>query len=200
MVGRDAAAHPLNADRVQAGQGNGEAVPELLLKLRQHALHGQHQNATPAPAGDELAHQDAGFQRLAEPHGIGDQDALAGPREGQTRRIELIVHEVHGSGVADMDGLVVGHRLTELALHVQDAVDELGGFVGDELRLRRIEHLDGGLQRGEEDGLAPAHELGDAVTDDLVPAGGVVHAPDDPLRVAHDDAGSGSGDGDSAAS
>ena len=64
---------------------------------------------------------------------------------------------------------------------------------GNEPRFSRIEHLDGGLQRGEEDGLASAHELGDAVTDDLIPAGRVVHTPDDPLRVAHDDASAGSG-------
>ena len=194
MVGRDAAAHPLNADGVQAGQGDGEAIPELLLKLRQHALHRQHQNATPAPAGDELAHQDAGFQRLAESHGIGNQDALTGPREGQARRVELVVHEIHGSGVPDVDVLVVGHRMAKLALHVQDAVGEPVGLVRDEMGVRGIEHLDGGLQRGEEDGFAAPHQLGNAFADDLVAAGGVIHAADDPLRVAHDDAGSGSGD------
>ena len=199
VVGRDTAAHPLDADGVQAGQGNGKAVPELLLELRQHALHGQHQDAPAATPRDELADQDTGFQCLAEPHRIRDQDALAGPCESLTCGIELIVHAIHCGGVPDVNLRIVRHGLAELALHVEDAVGELGGVVGNELRFRRIEHLDGGLQRGEKYGFAPAHELGDAVTNDLIPTGRVVHASDDPLRVAHDDSGSGGGYGDVAA-
>ena len=48
VAGRDTAAHPLDADRVEPRQRDGEAVPELLLELREHALDGQHQNP-PAP-------------------------------------------------------------------------------------------------------------------------------------------------------
>lgn len=51
----------------------------------------------------------------------------------------------------------------------------------------------------EEDGLASAHQFGDAIANNPIPAGGVIHAPDDPLRVAQDDAGAGGGDGDVAA-
>ena len=153
----------------------------------------------PATPSDELAHQDTGFQRLAEPHRIRDQDALAGPCESLTGRIELIVHAIHCGGVPDVNLRIVRHGLAELALHVEDAVGELRGVVGDELRFRRIEHLDGGLQRGEEDGFAPAYQFGDAVADDLIPTGRVVHASDDPLRIAHDDAGAWSGYGDAAA-
>jgi len=98
-----------------------------------------------------------------------------------------------------MDVLVVGHRMAKLALHVQDAVGEPVGLVGNETGVRGIEHLDGGLQRDEEDSLAAPHELGDAFTDNLVPAGGVVHAADDPLCMAYDDASAGSGYGGSAA-
>ena len=188
VIGRDSAAHPLNADGIQAGQGNDEPVPEFLLKLRQHAFHSKDEDAPPAPSGNELAHQDAGFQRLAESYGVGDQDALAGPREGQAGRIELIGHVVHGGGVPDMDIRVARHGLAKLALHVKDAVRELGGVVGNELRLRRIEHLDGGLQGGEKDGFASPYELGNPVADDLVSAGRVVHAADNPFRIAHDDA------------
>ena len=188
VIGRDSAAHPLNADGIRAGQGNDEPVPEFLLKLRQHAFHSKDEDAPPAPSGNELAHQDAGFQRLAESYGVGDQDALAGPREGQAGRIELIGHVVHGGGVPDMDIRVARHGLAKLALHVKDAVRELGGVVGNELRLRRIEHLDGGLQGGEKDGFASPYELGNPVADDLVSAGRVVHAADNPFRIAHDDA------------
>ena len=81
VIGGDAAAYPLNADGVQPCQGDGEAVPELLLELRQHALHGQHEDAPAASPGDEFAYEDASFQRLAETDAVGDQDALAGSRE-----------------------------------------------------------------------------------------------------------------------
>ena len=64
-----------------------------------------------------------------------------------------------------------------------------GGVVGNELCLRRIEHLDGRLQGGEKDGFASPYELGNPIADNLMSAGRVVHAPDDPLRIAHDDAG-----------
>ena len=53
-------------------------------------------------------------------------------------------HEIHGGGVADMDVLVVGHRMAKLALHVQDAVGEPVGLVRDETGVRGIEHLDVG--------------------------------------------------------
>ena len=187
VVGGDPASYPLDADGIQARQGNGEAVPELLLKLRQHALDGEHEDAPPAPPGDELAHEDAGFERLSESYGVGDEDPLAGPGEGETSRIELIGDEVHGRGVPDMDVRVARYGLAKLALHVEDAVGELGRLVGNEPRVRRVEHLDGGLQRGQKDGFAPPYELGNPVADDLVSAGRVVHAADDPFRVAHDD-------------
>ena len=152
----------------------------------------------PAAPRDELADQDAGFQRLAEPHRIRDQDALARPGEGQTRRIELIVHAIHGGGVPDMNLRVVRHGLAELTLHVEDAVGELGGVVGNEPRFRRIEYLDCRLQPCEKDGFASAHELGHAVADDLISTGSVIRPPDDPFRIAHDDASAGSGYGDLA--
>ena len=150
----------------------------------------------PATPRDELADQDAGFQRLAEPCRIRDQDALAGPCEGQTRRIELIVHAIHRGGVPDMNLRVVRHGLAELTLHVEDAVGELSGVVGNEPRFRRIEYLDCGFQRREKDGFASADELGHAVADDLIATGSVIHPPDDPLRITHDDASAGGGYGD----
>ena len=49
VAGRDAAAHPLDADRVELGERDREPVPELLLELRQHALDGQHQDPPTRP-------------------------------------------------------------------------------------------------------------------------------------------------------
>ncbi len=101
--------HPLYADRVEPGERDREAVPELLLELREHALEHQHQNAPAPPPGDQFADQDACFQRLPETHRIGDQDALSGPRECLASRVELVLNEVHGCLMADMDAVVVGY-------------------------------------------------------------------------------------------
>lgn len=133
-------------------------------------------------------YQDPRFERLSESYGVGDEDPLARPREGETSRVELIGDEIHGGGVPDVNLRVVRHGLSKLALHVEDAVPELRGGVGNELRFRRIEHFDGGLDGGEKDGLASPYELGNPIADNLVSAGCVVHAADNPLRVAHDDA------------
>ena len=174
--------------------GNGEAVPELLLELGEHALHREHQDAPGTPPGDQLAHQDAGLQGLAEADCIRNQDALPGPGEGLPGRVELIGHGVHCGLVADVDAVVVGDGGAKLALHVQEAVREPRRPVGNKARQCRVQHLDL-LECAEVDGLLLADQLRDAVAHELVrPVGDHVHAANDPFRVANDDSGAGGGD------
>ena len=196
VAGRYAAAHALDADRVEPRERDGEAVPELLLELRQHALDGQHQDA-PAPAArEQLADEDARLQRLAQPDGVRDEDALPGLGEGLAGRGELVGHRVHRRPVGDVDALVVGNRLPELALQVEQAVGEAGRRVGREPRVGRVQHADVRLQAGEEDGFALADQLRDAVADQPVAAvRRAVDQADDPLGVADDDAGARRGGG-----
>ena len=120
VVGRDAAPHPLDADGVEPRERDREPVPELLLELGEHALHREHQDAPGAPAGDQLAHQDAGLQGLAESDRIRNQDALPGSGEGLSGRVELVGHEIHGGLVPYVDAAVVGDGGAKLALHVQN--------------------------------------------------------------------------------
>ena len=75
-VGRDPAANPLQADRVQANQRNREARPKLLLELGHHALGRDHQDALAFAAFDQFAEQDADLNRLAEANGVGDENSL----------------------------------------------------------------------------------------------------------------------------
>ena len=194
MVGRDAAPHALDADGVEPREGDGEAVPEFLLELGEHALHREYQDAPGTPPGDQLAHQDAGLQRLAEANRIRDQDALPGPGEGLPGWIELIGHGVHYGLVADVDAVVVGNGGAKLALHVQEAVREPGRPVGNEARQCRVQHLDL-LEHAQVDRFLLADQLRDAVAHKLVrPVGDHVHAANDPFRVANDDPGAGGGD------
>ncbi len=87
MVARDLIAHPLQAHRIQPDQRNGEAAPEFLLELGEHALERDDQNPLAAPALDQLRGQNAGLQRLAKAHGVGDEDALAGLAQGLERGV-----------------------------------------------------------------------------------------------------------------
>ena len=194
MVCRYAAPHPLNADGVEPRERDREPVPELLLELGEHALHREHQDAPGAPSGDQLAHQDAGLQGLAETDRIRDQDALPGPGEGLTSGVKLVGHEVHGSLVPYVDAAVVGDRRAKLALHVQEAVREPRRPVGNKAGQGRVQHLDL-LERAQVDGLLLSDQLRDPVAHELVRAvGDHVHAPHDPFRVADDDPGTGGGD------
>jgi len=108
VVGRDLALHALQAHRVEAHQRDGEARPELLLKLLEHALQRHHQDAAPAPAPDQLREEDSDFDGLAEAHGVGDEEARARLRERLGRGHELVARAVHGAAVADVEALVRG--------------------------------------------------------------------------------------------
>ena len=189
VAGGDAAAHALDADRVEPGQRDGEAAPELLLELREHALDGQHEDAPAPAAGDELADEDARLQGLAEPHRVGDEDALPRLPQRLPRRLELVGRGVHRRPVGDVDAFVVGDRLPELALQVEPAVGEARRPVGHEPGVGGVEDVDVRLEGGEEDRLALAHQLRHAVADELVAAvRRPVDAADDPLGVADHDA------------
>ena len=189
VAGRDAATHPLDADRVEPREGDGEAVPELLLELREHALDGQHQDAPAPAAGDQLADEDARLQGLAESHRVGDQDALPRLPQRLTGRLELVRSRIHRRSVGDVDALVVRDRLSELALQVESAVREAGRLVRHEPGVGGIQDLDVRLEGGEEDRLALPDQLRHAVAHELVAAvRGAVDAADHPLGVADHDA------------
>ena len=192
VAGRDAAAHPLDADRVEPRERDGEAVPELLLELREHALDGQHQDAPPPAAGAQLADEDARLQGLAQPHRVGDQDALPRLSQRLPGRLELIGRRIHRRPVGDVDALVVRDRLPELALQVESAAREAGRLVWHKPGVGGIQDLDVRLQGGEEDRLALPHQLRDAVAHELISAvRGAVDAADHPLGVSDHDTGAG---------
>ena len=84
----------------------------------------------------------------------------------------------------DTELVVARLRLPQLALDKQPAGPESRCVVVDQLGLGRIEHLDVGVDRREEDTLLAPHKLRNAVAGQLQAAvGGNVHAANDPLGV-----------------
>jgi hypothetical protein len=75
-VGWDLAANAFKSDRIEANQWNGEPGPELLLKLRHHALGCDHQNSLTLAAIDQLAEKNSDLDGFAEPD-RSHKDALA---------------------------------------------------------------------------------------------------------------------------
>ena len=192
VVGGNPPPDALDADRVQPRERDREAVPELLLELGQHALERQHQNPAAPSARNQFADQDAGLERLPQPDGVCDQDALAGLAQRLAGRFQLVVHRVHGAEVAHVDARVAGDGLAQQALHVQAAVGELGRRVGHEARAGRVQHFDLWFQLRQKDGFAFPHELRDAVAHQLAaPVRSQVHAPHHPLGVPNLDASAG---------
>ena len=191
VVAGNVAPHPLDARRIEPRERNGEAIPELLLELRKHAFQHQHQNAPSTAASQQFAHQNASFQRLAQPHRIRDENTLTRLPQRLPRRFELVRHEVHRRGVANVDVLVVHHRRAQPAFHVQQAVREPRRSVRNERGSGRVQ-LHSAVEFAQEHGFPIAHDLRNAHAQHLVvPTGGHVHPPHHPLRIAHDHASTG---------
>ncbi len=192
MVRRDAGADALDADGVEADEGDGEPAPQLLLELREHALDGDDEDPLPAPPLDELAEEDARLERLPEPDGVGDEDPLPRLLERLDRGVELVGHGVHGGPVPYVEVRVGGRRLPKEALDVEPRGPVRARRVRHERGLGRVEHLDVALEVGEEDGLLVADQLGEPHDGEGVPPlGAPVDGAHEPLGVADDDAGSG---------
>jgi hypothetical protein len=121
MVGGNAAAHACKPHGIEPHQRNGKTVPQLLLELREHALQRHDQDAVAPAALDQLRDEHTRFERLAEPHAVGNQDALAVLPEGLQGGIELVGHQVHGRAVPDIEALVVGHLRAQVALDMEQA-------------------------------------------------------------------------------
>jgi len=127
--GGDPASDAPDAGRVQTHQRDGEAVPELLLELRQHALERDHQDAPATTAADQFGHQDAGLEGLAQPHGVCDQDALPWLCQRHQRWLELVVDRIHRAVRTRIQAVVTGDARAQQALDVQQALHVLRGRV-----------------------------------------------------------------------
>src|SRR5262249_24758646 len=140
VVGGDLFPDALKADGVEAHERNGEARPQLLLELGQHAPHRCDEDAPPAPPQDELGEEDAGLKGFAEADGVRDEDARPRLLEGKPRWLELELHEVERGEAAEVGLGRSGREAPELALQVESGAPVPGGGIDDEPGLARVEY------------------------------------------------------------
>lgn len=92
LVRRDSQPQFGDASGIESDQRQREPVPQLRLKLRQHRLLREHQDAIgPAPA-HQFSQDHADLDRLSQPDRIGQQQSRTQLLECQRHRIDLILH------------------------------------------------------------------------------------------------------------
>ena len=106
-VRRNFGTNLLDAGGIQADQRNGESLPHFLLELNHHAFGRHHKNAAAFTTLDELRHQYAGLQGLAEANRVGNENTLTRLGKRFLGRNKLIRQRIHGGLIADVN-LVVG--------------------------------------------------------------------------------------------
>ena len=142
LVAWDLLPDPLNPHRIQPHQRDRKARPELLLELHQHAFARHHQQAPPPPAPDKFAAEDPAFQRLAQAHRIGDQQPLAGHRQGLRSWQQLVRQRIHRRPVAHHQRGIGGHAAAQVGLDEQKTVAVAGRGVAHQVRVFRLQHLE----------------------------------------------------------
>ena len=194
-VGRDPRLHPLDAYRVKPDQRDGEPPPQLLLKLGENGLEGDHENPVTAPPLDKLREEDAHLDRLAEANAVRHEDPWAELAKRLRGRLKLVLRLTDGAPRANVEGRIGGGRAAEERVEVEASAAVLGRVVGDEGGLLRPE-LPDLVDLGEEDGLFAPHELREAHDTHRVAApGGRLDGAHHPLLIADLYTGSGGGDG-----
>ena len=118
-----------DAGRVEAHQGNGEAVPHLGLELGQHRFLGQHQDTVGAAAAHQFAQDHADLDGFAETNLVGQQESGPHLQQGAVYRFLLVGHRLEGAQAFD-PGLGVGQRhLPQLGFEEQPGAVEMPGTV-----------------------------------------------------------------------
>jgi hypothetical protein len=192
VVGRDLATDALDAGGVQAREVDGEAVPQLLLELAHHALGRHHQDAPGLAATHQLGGQDAGFERLAQTDGIGNEQPRAQLPQHLMCGLELKRQRVHHAPMTQHHRLLLQRGLTQPRLDEEPGGDEGGRVVVDQLGLRRIDQGDV-FELAEKQRLTIAHGFRHADAGQLpAPETTLVGIPDDPFLIANEGAGTGS--------
>ena len=82
--------------RVEAHERQREPGPQLELHLLEDVTRGDHEDPLAAAAADELGEDHPDLERLAEPDGVGEQDAGAEVLgvEGLAHGVELVGQRV----------------------------------------------------------------------------------------------------------
>lgn len=188
MVGRDVAADLLEAGGIKAGERDGEAGPDFLLKLGEHGFDRNHQDAPAPTAFDEFGEKDSALDGFSEPDGVRNEEALPGLGEGKERGVELVGEHVHGSPVTEVEDAVLRGGGADVGFQHEAGFGIVRTGVPDGLGIS-------GIDDGDFTGFAlnGVNKLGFLAFDqggqpddsqNCGPGGGAVDPPDKPFLVA----------------
>ncbi|MCY1307308.1 hypothetical protein D9M70_572200 [compost metagenome] len=142
VVGRNITTDALDAGRVQAGERDGKAVPELLLKLTHHAFGGDYEDAPGLATPHQLGGENAGFEGFTQTHGIGNQQTRPQLLKHPLRWLELEWQCIHHRVLTDHHSIILQCRLTQACLNKQARCGKGGRLIVDQLGLGRVDKGD----------------------------------------------------------
>ena len=182
-----------DAVAVKTRKRNRETVPEFLLELLEHGLHGQDQDATAAATFHEFRYENAGFECFTDTYGVGDQNAGARSAQRLDGGSELVVEHVHGGVLRDVDLRVRGGCLSQERLDEELRLHVGAGVVLDEPRFFRQQNGDLVFKTLNEAGFLAANEVRDADASEFVRVilrgvGGKLHTLHEPFGVTDQNA------------
>ena len=178
----------LHALRIQAHEGDGEARPQLVLHLLQHVARRHDQNPPAAAPANQFGEDHADLQRLAQTHGIRDEQPGAQPTrfQGLLHRVALIGQRIR-ERMRGQGGLRIGDgqgRLAQRGLQPQPRLGVVRADVRDYPGLRGILRADG-IDAPVELRGSPLHQLAHAAHREQFPVCRLLHRGHQPLLIPH---------------
>lgn len=162
-VDRDLAPNLGNAVAVEADQRDGEAGPQLVLKLFEYVAWGDDENAVASSSAYQLAQDHADFKCLAEAYCVGNEQTRLQSRECLVRCLLLILEFCEELLVSNGEArLGCGYgALTEDRFEVEATTAKAGAVIEFESGVLGP-HRDDGIDFCEEAGLRVSNEDGTA--------------------------------------
>ena len=142
VIGRKAGTNAGNTAGVQPHQGNRKTIPHFLLELGHHTFYRNHKDTFPLAPGNEFRHQNTGFQCLTEAYTVRNKDTLPQAAQCHFCRFKLIRHGIHHCLVANMDGLISNHFLTQLAFNIESGFPVVPAVINNKVDILRIHRFD----------------------------------------------------------
>lgn len=164
VIGRDAVAHPRQANGIEPHQRDGKAAPPLFLERVSMAFCVTTRMRSPRPRWISSVASTPASSVLPRPTASAIRMRARGWRRACKAGSQLVRHQVHHPAMAQVDAVVIGQGAAALAFQVQERGVVGRAGVGHEPGGSGVEHLDMVFECGQEQRLLAAHQIGNTVT------------------------------------